>query len=142
MPIESMEESAVTREQIGKQRTVCEEPDTIYLKLVGDVSDEEVKAINDMHLEFARGRARVFFLVDMSELATLSSSVRKAAIEALNKMPLQGLSIYQAPLTARVLAKLIITGMRLFGKNIPLQFSDSEAEAREWIAQRRALPAV
>lgn len=141
LPIRSEEGAAVTREQFGRQLTACEEPDIIYLKLVGDVTDEEVKAVNDMNLAFARGRARVFYLVDMSELATLSSSVRKAAIEALNQMPLQGLSIYQAPLTARVLAKLIITGMRLFGKNIPLQFSDSEAEARAWIAQRRALPA-
>lgn len=141
LPKGSEEGSGITREQIGRQSTACEEPDIIYLKFVGDVTDEEVKAINEMHLEFARNRARVFFLVDMSELATLSSSVRKSAIAALNQMPLQGLSIYQAPLTARVLAKLIITGMRLFGKNIPLQFSDSEAEAREWIAQRRALSA-
>lgn len=130
------------RERIGRQLTACEEPDIIYLKFVGDVTDEEVRAINAMHLDFCRGRDRVFFLVDMSELSTLSSSVRKAAIEALNKMPLQGLSIYQAPITARVLAKLIITGMRLFGKHIPLQFSDTEAEAREWIAERRSMPAV
>ncbi len=131
--------SRVSPERIGRQLTACEEPDIVYMKLVGDVSDEEVRAINAMHLDFARDRDRIFFLVDMSELATLSSSVRKSAIEALNQMPLQGLSIYKAPLTARVLAKLIITGMRLFGKNIPLQFSDSEAEARDWIAQRRAL---
>ncbi len=138
-PMGSAVGTSVAPEQIGRQLTACEEPDIIYMKLVGDVSDEEVRAINAMHLDFSRGRDRVFYLIDMSELATLSSSVRKAAIESLNQMPLQGLSIYKAPLTARVLAKLIITGMRLFGKNIPLQFSDSEAEARDWIAQRRAL---
>ena len=92
-----------------------------------------------MQIDFSRGRARVFFLIDLSELESLSNAVRRAAIEGLNQMPVRALAVYQAPLTARVLAKLIITGMRLFGKHIPLQFSDTEAEAREWIAQRRAL---
>jgi anti-anti-sigma regulatory factor len=141
LPIGSEEGARLIRERIGRQLTAFEEPDIIYMKFVGDVTDDEVRAINDLHLEICKGRDRVFFLVDMAELSTLSSSVRKAAIEALNQMPLQGLSIYQAPMTARVLAKLIITGMRLFGKHIPLQFSDTEAEAREWIAQRRALAA-
>ena len=141
LPMGNEEGARVVRERIGRQLTAFEEPDIIYLKFVGDVTDEEVQAVNDLHLEICKGRDRVFFLVDMAELSTLSSSVRKSAIEALNKMPIQGLSIYQAPMTARVLAKLIITGMRLFGKNIPLQFSDTEAEAREWIAQRRGLAA-
>jgi hypothetical protein len=122
---------------VGEQVTGFEEPDIVYLKLVGAVTDDEVRVLNEMHQDFCRGRDSVFFLVDMSELETLSNSVRKATIEALNKMPLQGLSIYKAPLTARVLAKLIITGMKLFGKNIPLQFSDDEAGARAWIEERR-----
>lgn len=138
LPMGSEEGARPIRERIGRQLTAFEEPDIIYLKFVGDVTDAEVKAINDLHLEICRGRDRVFFLVDMEELETLSSSVRKSAIEALNQMPIQGLSIYKAPMTARVLAKLIITGMRLFGKNIPLQFSDTEADARRWIEQRRA----
>jgi hypothetical protein len=53
-------------------------------------------------------------------------------------MPVGGLSVYKAPLTARVLAKLLVTGMRLFGKYLPLQFFDDEATARAWIEQQRA----
>lgn len=138
-PLESAEGPRVVHERIGKQLTGFEEPDIIYIKFDGEVTDAEVTAINGLHLEICKGRDRVFFLVDMENLETLSSSVRRSAIEALNQMPIQGLSIYKAPMTARVLAKLIITGMRLFGKNIPLQFSGTEAEAREWIAQRRGL---
>lgn len=125
---------------IGEQLTGFEEPDIIYLKLTGTVTDDEVKVMNDLHLDFCRGRDRVFFLIDMSRLEGLSNSVRKATIQALNQMPLRGLSIYQAPLTARVLAKLLVTGMKLFGKRIPLHFSDDEAGARAWIAEQR--PAV
>ncbi|MES1243314.1 MAG: STAS/SEC14 domain-containing protein [Acidobacteriota bacterium] len=141
LPMGNEDGTRVVRERIGRQLTAFEEPDIIYMKFVGDVTDDEVRAINDLHLEICKGRDRVYFLVDMEELATLSSSVRRSAIEALNQMPIQGLSIYKAPMTARVLAKLIITGMRLFGKHIPLQFSDTEAEAREWIAERRELTA-
>ena len=141
LPLGSTEGSRVVHERIGKQLTGFEEPDIIYMKFDGDVTNDEVAAINGLHLEICKGRDRVFFLIDMENLETLSSSVRRSSIEALNQMPIQGLSIYKAPMTARVLAKLLITGMRLFGKNIPLQFSDTEAEAREWIAQRRGLAA-
>jgi hypothetical protein len=127
--------------QIGKQLTGFEEPDVIYLKLAGIVTDEEAKAMSALHLDFCQGRDRVFFLVDMSELETIPNLARKATIDALRQMPMHGLSVYQAPLTARVLAKLIAAALRLFGKGMPLQFSDSEAEARAWIEQQRQAPA-
>jgi hypothetical protein len=122
---------------VGEQITGFEEPDLIYMKLSGTVTEDEVRVINEMQIDFSRGRARVFFLIDLSELESLSNAVRRAAIEGLNQMPVRALAVYQAPLTARVLAKLIITGMKLFGKNIPLQFFDDEAGARAWIDQQR-----
>lgn len=122
---------------VGEQITGFEEPDLIYMKLVGTVTEDEVRLINQMQIDFCRGRDRVFFLIDLSTLEGLSNSVRRAAIEGLNQMPAHGLAVFEAPLTARVLAKLIITGMKLFGKNIPLHFFDDEAGARAWIEQQR-----
>lgn len=122
---------------VGEQVTGFEEPDLIYMKLVGTVTEDEVRVINEMQIDFSRGRPRVYFLIDLSELESLSNAVRRAAIEGLNQMPVAGLAVFDAPLTARVLAKLIITGMKLFGKNIPLQFFDDEAGARAWIDQKR-----
>jgi hypothetical protein len=127
--------------QIGEQVTSFEEPDLIYVRLSGTVTYEEVQAINTLHLDYSRGRSRIFFLMDLGELEGLSNSVRKAVLETLNQMPIGGFSFYKAPLTARVIAKLIVVGLRLFGKHIPLQFSDTEAEARAWIEQRRAMTA-
>ena len=123
---------------VGEQITGFEEPDLIYMKLVGSVTEDEVRVINEMQIDFSRGRERVFFLVDLEELESLSNSVRRAAIEGLNQMPVAGLAVFKAPLTARVLAKLVITGMKLFGKNLQLEFFDDEAGARAWIDQRRA----
>jgi hypothetical protein len=127
--------------QIGRHATSFEEPDIIYMRLAGTVTDEESEVINAHHLAYSQGRSQIFFLVDLEELVGLPNSVRKAVIETLNQIPIGGFSFYKAPLTARVLAKLIVIGMRLFGKHIPLQFSDTEAEARAWIEQRRAKPA-
>ena len=123
---------------VGEQITGFEEPDVIYMKLVGTVTEDEVRVINEMQIDFSRERDKVFFLIDLSELESLSNAVRRAAIEGLNQMPVAGLAVFQAPLTARVLAKLIITGMKLFGKSIPLQFFDDEPAAREWIEQQRS----
>lgn len=123
---------------VGEQITGFEEPDLIYMKLSGTVTEDEVRVINEMQIDFCRGRDRVFFLIDLSELDSLSNAVRRAAIEGLNQMPAAGLAVFEAPLTARVLAKLIITGMKLFGKIIPLQFFDDEAGARAWIEQQRS----
>jgi len=122
---------------VGEQITGFEEPDIIYMKLTGTVTEDEVRVINEMQIDFCRGREKVFFLIDLEELESLSNSSRRAAIEGLNQMPVGGLAVYKAPLTARVLAKLLVTGMRLFGKYLALQFFDNEAEARAWIEEQR-----
>lgn len=123
---------------VGEQITGFEEPDIIYMKLTGTVTEDEVRVINEMQIDFCRGRDKVFFLIDLEELESLSNSSRRAAIEGLNQMPVGGLAVFQAPLTARVLAKLLVTGMRLFGKYLPLEFFEDEAAARAWIEQKRA----
>jgi hypothetical protein len=122
---------------VGEQITGFEEPDIIYMKLTGTVTEDEVRVINEMQIDFCRGRDKVFFLIDLEELESLSNSSRRAAIEGLNQMPVGGLAVFQAPLTARVLAKLLVTGMRLFGKYLPLEFFDNETAARAWIEQQR-----
>ncbi|HYO12574.1 MAG TPA: hypothetical protein VE685_05205 [Thermoanaerobaculia bacterium] len=127
--------------RIGKQTTHFEEPDTIFMKMVGDVTAEEGLAINTKHTEYAQGRDRLFYLIDFSELESVPAPVRKAASETIKEFPLQGLAIFQAPLKARVLAKLILTAMKLFkgedAAGAPVAFLDSEEEARAWIAKRR-----
>jgi hypothetical protein len=127
--------------RVGKQVTHFEEPDTIFMKMVGDVTAEEGLAINDKHREYVRGRGHVFYLIDFSELDSVPAPVRKAASETIKEFPLQGLAIFQAPLKARVLAKLILTAMKLFkgedAAGAPVAFLDSEEEARAWIAKRR-----
>lgn len=126
--------------RVGKQTTHFEEPDIIFMKMIGEVTAEEGLAINEKHTEYVRGRDRIFYLIDFSELESVPAPVRKAASETIKEFPLEGLALFNAPLKARVLVKLILTAMKLFrggGPNVPLLFFDTEEEARTWITNRR-----
>ena len=124
----------------GKHVTYFEEPDIIFMKLMGDVSDAEGLELLRRQREFAEGRKLLFFLMDDREMAGISPNARKAVAEMLKEIPLYGMANFQAPMKARVVAKLVITAINLFRKDAksnPVEFFNSEEEAREWIAQRR-----
>jgi hypothetical protein len=126
---------------IGRQQTAFEEPDIIYMKMSGDVTSEEGLEVNDKHREYVVGRNLIFYLIDFSELESVPATVRKAASQTMKEFPLKGLAIFGAPLKARVLAKLILTAMKLFrgdDADAPVVFLDNEEQAQAWIAKRRA----
>ena len=130
----------MSQTQIGSHVTGFEEPDILFMKLVGDVTNEEVKVINQTHLDLAQGTHQLFYLIDLSELDNLAPQVRKEASEVVKLLPLRGTAIYGAPLKAKVLAKLMLTAASMFrgGKNFnPVEFHDNESQARAWIAKRR-----
>jgi hypothetical protein len=125
---------------IGKQTTFYEPPDIIFLKLRGHCTWDEGVEINRRHREWGRDLAWVFFLIDLSELDRIDPEVRKDATTTLAKLPLRGMVGYNAPIKARVIAKLIFTALDLVSNKadkVPLHFTDTEEEARSWIEDRR-----
>ncbi|HXO27849.1 MAG TPA: hypothetical protein VOA80_10920 [Thermoanaerobaculia bacterium] len=125
---------------IGNQTTFFEPPDIIFLKLRGTCTWEEGSEINRRHREWGKTVERVFFLIDLAELDRIDPEVRKDATTTLAAVPLRGMVGYSAPIKARVIAKLIFTALNLFSNKadrVPLHFSDTEAEARAWIEERR-----
>jgi hypothetical protein len=124
----------------GKHTTYFEEPDIIFMRLVGDVSDAEGLELLRRQKAFAEGRKMLFFLMDGREMAGISPGARKAVAQTLKEIPLYGMANFESPLKARVVAKLVITAINLFRKDAatnPVEFFPSEQEAREWIASRR-----
>jgi hypothetical protein len=124
----------------GKHITYFEEPDIIFMKLAGDCSDAEGLELLRRQKAFAEGRKMLFFLMDGREMAGISPGARKAVAQTLKEIPLYGMANFEAPMKARVVAKLVITAINLFRKDAstnPVEFFPSEAEAREWIASRR-----
>jgi hypothetical protein len=125
---------------IGKQTTLFEPPDIIFLKLSGHCTWEEGAEINRRHREWGKTVDRVFFLIDLSELDRIDPEVRKDATTTMAQLPLRGMVGYSAPIKAKVIAKLIFTALNLFSNKadkIPLHFTDTEAQARAWIEERR-----
>ena len=127
--------------RVGPHATWFEEPDVIALRLEGPVSPEDSEALALVHLAMAEGRERVFMLLDMSEFGGGTPAGRKVTSEALNRMPLRGVAIHQARLTQKVMAKLVLAGVKLFRKEdearFPIEFLGDEASARAWIAGLR-----
>ncbi len=125
---------------IGAHTTYFEEPDIIFMRLVGEVSREEGMALNQRHRTFGEGRHHVFFLIDLARLEKIDPEVRRVATETLRDVPLRGMALYSAPLKAKVIAKLIITALNMFKRDAstnPVIFTKTEDEARAWLAARR-----
>jgi len=124
----------------GKHVTYFEEPDIIFMKLSGDVTDAEGLELLRRQKAFAEGRKMLFFLMDGREMAGISPGARKSVAQTLKEIPLFGMANFQSPMKARVVAKLVITAINLFRKDAstnPVEFFPSEDEARQWIASRR-----
>jgi hypothetical protein len=125
---------------IGKQTTVFEPPDIFFLKIRSHVNWEEGSEINRTHREWGKNLDRVFLLIDLSELDRIDPEVRKDATATMATIPLRGMVGFAAPIKAKVIAKLIFTALNLFSNKadkVPLHFTDTEAEARAWIEERR-----
>ena len=126
--------------QCGRQLTGLELPDIVYLRLQGMVTREEAKLINEAHLEYSQDVSHFYYLINLSELDDLPAAVRREASSVLKLLPLRGTVVCNAPLRAKVLAKLLLTAASLFRKgeeSNPVLFADSEEEARGLIDKRR-----
>jgi hypothetical protein len=127
-------------DSVGAHTTYFEEPDIIFMRLVGEVSKEEGLELNQRHRDFGQGRHHVFFLIDLERLQKIDPEVRRVATETLRDVPLRGMALYRAPLKAKVIAKLIITALNMFKSDAstnPVLFARTEDEARAWLAARR-----
>jgi hypothetical protein len=127
---------------IGPHATAFEEPDTIWLRLAGEVTADQGKALNQWHREYGKGCRNVFYLADFSALEGIDPVARREAAAAVQKLPVGGVAVYSASLRARVLAKLIFTPVNLFRSTadaaVPIRFFETADEARAWINGRRA----
>jgi hypothetical protein len=126
--------------QCSRQFTGLELPDIVHLRIQGKCTLEECRMINDAHLEYAKDVDHFFFLIDLSQLEDLPPAVRKEASATVKLLPVRGTVICNAPMKARVLAKLLLTAANLFRRgpeSNPVTFADTEAEARVWIEKRR-----
>jgi hypothetical protein len=136
MPIASMLKS----HQCGRQFTCLELPDIVHLRLQETVTVEEARLINEAHLEYAQDVSHFFYIINLENLDDLPAAARREASGVIKLLPVRGTVVCNAPLRARVLAKLLLTAASLFRKgedSNPVLFADTEEEARDLIERRR-----
>jgi hypothetical protein len=124
----------------GEQWTGLELPDIVHMRLQGKVTIEECRMLNEAHLGYGKEVPYFFYLIDLTELDDLPPAVRKEASETVKLLPLRGTVVKNAPLKAKVLARLLLTAANLFRRGPeanPLTFCDTEEEARAWYEKRR-----
>jgi hypothetical protein len=135
-------ETMFKSQQCGRQFTALELPDIVHLRLEGMVTLEEARLINQVHREYSQDVSYFFYLIDLGGLEDLPASVRREASQGVRDFPLRGTVICNAPLRAKVLAKLLLTAANLFRKAEqinPVIFVDSQEEGRAVIEKRRRL---
>lgn len=126
--------------RVGPHVCSFEEPDIIFMKLAGRVSEAQGSELNRLHLEIGLPLERLFFLIDMAGYDGIDPAVRKEAGMVMSRLRLRGIAVYHASLTARVVAKLIVGAMNVFkpsGDRAPFEAFDTVEDARAWIARRR-----
>src|SRR5436305_3618284 len=124
----------------GQQWTALEMPDICRLTLRGKVTLEECRMLNEAHLEYGKDVPYFFYLLDLTDLEDLPPAVRKEASETVKLLPLRGTAVKNAPLKAKVLARLLLTAANLFRRGPeanPLVFVETEEEAHAWYQKRR-----
>jgi hypothetical protein len=129
----------------GQQFTALEKPDLVYMKLKGKVTLEECRQINRAQIGYAQDVSNFIYFIDLTELEDLPPEVRKEASATVKLLPVRGTVVCNAPLRAKVLARLLLTASNLFrrGPEVnPLIFVDSEPEGLAWIEKRRRELAV
>jgi len=78
--------------RVGRHTNAFIPPDTFYMKIVGDLNDEEGKQVNGAHWDIGKDIDGVFFLCDIAELESVGPAVRKEAVEVQKKMNIAGAS--------------------------------------------------
>ena len=113
-------------------------PDVIYMKVVGDLNDEDGQELNRQHAEMGRNVDGLFFICEISQLESVTSGTRRGAVEVQKNLAIAGFVILKAPLKARIFAKLIMTASNLFRSDkIPFTFVNTDEEAWAWIEEQR-----
>lgn len=121
-----------------------EAPDTVYTALAGDLNVADVVEVAAEVQRTVKGKPHYFAITDIRSLGSPSMEVRKAAIEIGRGLPNRGMAFFGGSLRMRVIPSLIAQAVNLFnrwGKQSPIRFFETEAEARAWIDERRSIVA-
>jgi hypothetical protein len=124
---------------VGAHSFSLEPPDIFRIKLEGDVSPDEARAMIEAMRRFAEGKPGIYLLTDLSGMGNLPAETRTLGINLFKSIPINGSAIVGASSTQRVLALLLQKGAQLVSlrPNAETRFFGQEWQARAWLDQIR-----
>ncbi len=128
---------------IGPMYVRFEEPDVLYSRGEGSTDAESIRAFNRLAEELARKHGRMYLIADMSKATGMDPQARKASSEYTGgRSPFEGMVVCGASFTMRTVVNMMLRAGQLLGRESNLHFVETEADARAWIAERRAKAAA
>ena len=123
---------------IGIHSIHFEQPDTLYIKIQGDISLEEVRQLVDICRELARDKP-FYLITDLSGIGTIPTEARGYASKHIRQEWYAGVAYIGANFVAKAAAKGLALMMYFTGKpSFDLEFVHNEDEARAAIDRQRA----
>jgi hypothetical protein len=116
-----------------------EPPDTMFLRVQGDLDVASAREMVAMMRRFCEGTSSLLLLVDMAGLRSLPADARKVLAELLLEIPVAATAAFGASFAQRVVATMadktnnLIRGSRAY----ETRFFANEAQARAWLEQKR-----
>jgi len=133
-----------TWQHVGAHLFRFEPPDLLRTRAMGAISRDEFVAALDV-IEHHGRDGQLFWLVDLTHLASIAPEARRLLAERDARSFLRGIVLIGGSFHQRVLATLVLKAVRLFWRHkthVPFAFLVDERAASAWIeAERRSPPA-
>jgi hypothetical protein len=114
------------------------EGETSVLVLWGDIQEPEMRELIVKLREHWRRHPYTLSICDLSRFDSVSPAARKLFADASHDMNTRGSALYGASFQTRIIATLVMKAASLLSKrDNPMLFCETEAEAREWLNQKR-----
>jgi hypothetical protein len=117
-----------------KELVTLESPNTLMIKLTGDLAESDVQTIHEKMHQLSEGLDKVYLLVDLSGLKNIPPKAREAIGKVPRERTYDKLAVFGASARVRVLGTLILKLLPVIKKS---RFFKTEAEARAWLDESK-----
>lgn len=118
---------------VGTHRVRYEPPDLFLIEFIGEIRGEDFAKIGEM---FGQANKRFYVIADATKFTSFSAEAKKV----IREIPVSsGNAVYGAPFQARLVLSILnkVYMMANLGREVPLEFCDSESSARTWVDKIR-----
>lgn len=130
-----MSEPAASGFQSLGAHSIAIEGCILHIRLVGDLTQEQVTEILHIAAEIHAREGLIFTLNDISRLQRLLPETRRYAAHWMRSHPFNGGALYGGGLASRTVMTLLVRAINLVRtKQVLTHFTETEQESRAWLA--------